>query len=96
MCFIWIVYRQDQERIPQTRYDRLMARVPKLCKRNSPPEYEQDLVVKVHQATAQAFKRPDSLTLPKYASYRSSGKRQRVENEKEVDKMEGNTVLVEE
>jgi hypothetical protein len=47
------------------------------------------LAVKVYQSYAGAFKRPDSLTLPKYAVYRNNnGKRQKVDERKEFQKID--------
>lgn len=94
MCIIiWVSkekFEQLEGRIRQHRYNKLMAKLSRFSPRKpSPPEYDQDLVIKVHQNHIPAFERPDSLSLPKYTSYRNNGKRQRVDEEKKVDKVQG-------
>jgi len=99
MCLvIWVrkdKFEQVEDRLQQHKYDKLVARLSKFApKRSSPPVYEQqNLVFKVHQNPVRASERPDSLLLPSYLGYRSSKKRQRVEEEGILDKVEESITL---
>jgi hypothetical protein len=42
------MFKQEKKSFYQARYDRLMAKASRLSKKLSPPEYEQNPVVKVH------------------------------------------------
>ncbi len=96
MCIIiWVSgekFEQEQGRIHQNRYDRLVSKFSS-ARRPSPPESEQDLVVKIHQNYVHASKRPDSLSLPSYAGYRKNRKRQKMDEEKEIDKVEVTAIV---
>jgi len=72
---------EEQNCIKKRRYGGLLSKFSSA----KPVEPDHNLRVKVHQNYVAASKRPDSVTLPMYANYHRSNKRQRSDAEEIVE-----------